>query len=225
MDFYYTNEEILDLKEKIEASKTYSEAARKIFSNDNFTSREKVKSIIEKYGFEFEHKKDSHVYCLECGKEITGTNRFRKKFCSHACSAAYNNKLRKEPVYCKNCGKELKGKGKQTGKFCSRECQKEYEYNKRVEKWKNGEDCGYTGKSAGIKDFIKRYLMIKNNCSCQICGWHEKNKLTGEVPLQVHHIDGNCKNNSEENLQLLCPNCHSLTETFGRLNKKSSRKR
>lgn len=24
----------------------------------------------------------------------------------------------------------------------------------------------------------------------------------------------------EENLQLLCPNCHSLTETFGNLNKK-----
>ena len=24
----------------------------------------------------------------------------------------------------------------------------------------------------------------------------------------VHHIDGNCTNNKEENLQLLCPNCH-----------------
>ena len=31
------------------------------------------------------------------------------------------------------------------------------------------------------------------------------------------HIDGN---NEESNLQLLCPNCHSLTPTFGALNKK-----
>lgn len=30
-------------------------------------------------------------------------------------------------------------------------------------------------------------------------------------------------NNKEENLQLLCPNCHSLTENFGSSNKNSSR--
>ena len=28
-----------------------------------------------------------------------------------------------------------------------------------------------------------------------------------------------CTNNKEENLQLFCPNCHSLTETFGNLKK------
>lgn len=38
--------------------------------------------------------------------------------------------------------------------------------------------------------------------------------------LQIHHIDGNHYNNEESNLQLLCPNCHSLTPTFGALNKK-----
>lgn len=36
------------------------------------------------------------------------------------------------------------------------------------------------------------------------------------IPLQLHHIDGNHENNSFENLQLLCPNCHSLTDTFCR---------
>ena len=51
----------------------------------------------------------------------------------------------------------------------------------------------------------------------------KKNQYSGKVPLQIHHIDGNCLNNKEENLQLLCPNCHSLTETFGNLNKKSKR--
>ena len=31
------------------------------------------------------------------------------------------------------------------------------------------------------------------------------------------------ENNSEENLQLLCPNCHAMTENFGSRNKKSTR--
>ena len=34
------------------------------------------------------------------------------------------------------------------------------------------------------------------------------------ISLEVHHIDGNGKNNSLDNLQLLCPNCHSQTENY-----------
>ena len=58
---------------------------------------------------------------------------------------------------------------------------------------------------------------------CLNCGWGEVNSFTKLVPLQVHHIDGNCINNNEDNLQLLCPNCHSLTDTYGSLNANSSR--
>lgn len=32
-----------------------------------------------------------------------------------------------------------------------------------------------------------------------------------EIPLELHHIDGNRFNNLLENLQMLCPNCHSQT--------------
>ena len=47
--------------------------------------------------------------------------------------------------------------------------------------------------------------------------------MTNKCPLQIHHIDGNYKNNSEENLELLCPNCHSLTHNYGTLNKGNGR--
>ena len=70
---------------------------------------------------------------------------------------------------------------------------------------------------------IEQYLFKKYNSSCQICGWNQINQYTGKIPLQIHHIDGDCTNNKEENLQLLCPNCHSLTENFGNSNKNSSR--
>lgn len=38
--------------------------------------------------------------------------------------------------------------------------------------------------------------------------------LNKPIPLQLHHKDGNHNNNNINNLQLLCPNCHSLTDTF-----------
>jgi hypothetical protein len=41
--------------------------------------------------------------------------------------------------------------------------------------------------------------------------------------LVADHIDGNWRNNTEENLRLLCPNCDSLTHTFSALNKGNGR--
>lgn len=56
------------------------------------------------------------------------------------------------------------------------------------------------------------------------CGWSKINPTTGKVPIQLEHIDGNSENNSLDNLKLLCPNCHSLTSTYGALNKGNGRK-
>lgn len=87
---------------------------------------------------------------------------------------------------------------------------------------RNGEEDGLTSIGA-ISKTIRRYLFEKNNNACELCGWSVVHPKTGTVPLQIHHIDGDCRNNKEENLQLLCPNCHTLTENWGRLNDKSNR--
>lgn len=47
---------------------------------------------------------------------------------------------------------------------------------------------------------------------CENCGLEEW--LGQPINLEVHHIDSNRSNNSLENLQLLCPNCHSYTESY-----------
>lgn len=88
--------------------------------------------------------------CLQCGREITGKNRFRKKFCNSSCAAKYNNKGRmqseetKEKIsktlndyylnldlckerICKWCGKSFKPLLNKSGrlsksKYCSEEC-------------------------------------------------------------------------------------------------------
>lgn len=133
------------------------------------------------------------------------------------------NKGSKVVEYCVNCGKELSGRRKGK-KFCSNKCQSEFKNKEYIERWLSGEVDGIIGKY-GISQHIRGYLFKKNNNKCQICGWGEINPHTGNVPLEVHHIDGDYTNNSEENLQLLCPNCHSLTETYKNSNKNGRKSR
>lgn len=53
---------------------------------------------------------------------------------------------------------------------------------------------------------------------CEICGLNHW--LNQKIPLELHHIDGNRYNNELDNLQILCPNCHSLTPNHsGKLQK------
>ena len=47
---------------------------------------------------------------------------------------------------------------------------------------------------------------------CECC--HQKVWMGKDIPLEVHHIDGNNWNSLLSNLQMLCPNCHAQTETW-----------
>jgi len=72
---------------------------------------------------------------------------------------------------------------------------------------------------------IRRYLIqIRGEC-CETCGWNERHPITGNVPITVHHMDGDSDNNRPENLRLLCPNHHSLTSTYGNLNRGNGKRK
>jgi len=92
-----------------------------------------------------------------------------------------------------------------------------------LERWKAGLETGIAG-ATGISRYIRRYLIEKYGERCQQCGWQERHPTTGKVPLTIDHIDGDCLNNSETNLRLLCPNCHSLTPNYGNLNRGRSQR-
>lgn len=53
-----------------------------------------------------------------------------------------------------------------------------------------------------VRKNMKTRGMIVN---CQRCGYDTHPEILG-----VHHKDRNRKNNHSDNLEVLCPNCHSI---------------
>lgn len=114
---------------------------------------------------------------------------------------------------CLYCGSSLLTKRK----FCDTHCQMEYQHQVYIENWKNGLEDGMRG-SNQISLHIRRFLLEKFNYSCSQCGWNKINPYSNKICLKIEHKDGNFRNNKEENLDVLCPNCHSLTSTYKALN-------
>jgi hypothetical protein len=184
--------------------------------------------------------------CDGCGKQVQ--RRTRKlarnisksgyRFCSNECKN--NNigvgKLIQPPHFgtakvrkrkqspdgrCLNCKKDLRDR---RYAFCSHECWSSYNYNEYIRKWKNKEVSGNRNDEESLSVLVRRYMLEKAGHKCSKCGWCEVNLKTGKIPLTINHIDGNHKNSYEDNLEVLCPNCHSLTPNYGSLNKGNGRK-
>ena len=120
---------------------------------------------------------------------------------------------------CLNCNMVISNRKK----YCNNKCQKEYQYKEYINKWKNNQINGMRGEYQ-ISSYIRTYLFNKYDYKCAKCGWGEINIYTNNIPLEIDHIDGNYKNNNENNLILLCPNCHSLTSTYKGANLNKGRK-
>lgn len=138
----------------------------------------------------------------------------------------FRGQVTERPVAtCLNCGKEFKVYASMTGKYCSNKCQQEHQYKEYIEKWKNHEIDGTTKHGFVVSKRIYRYMLERADYKCERCGWCETNEHHPTPPLQLHHIDGNCLNNKEENLIILCPNCHSLTDNYGSKNRNGLKER
>jgi hypothetical protein len=140
------------------------------------------------------YKRNPNAKCFFCGKKIYRRpfeieSRGKNVFCSPVC---YGLSSRKE-IPCLVCGKMLvAGLNKKT---CSRICANK---NRAGVKYKIGRpnDKAYVFRKLKIK------LLEVRGKNCERCRFNKY-----EI-LQVHHKNRDRNNNTLENLELICPNCH-----------------
>lgn len=59
---------------------------------------------------------------------------------------------------------------------------------------------------------IRTRLLRERGHQCEECGL--SHWMNNPIPIEMDHINGDNRDHREENLRLLCPNCHALTPTF-----------
>jgi hypothetical protein len=112
------------------------------------------------------------------------------------------NKEKNMKSNCINCDLEFNYLPSQRrGVYCSNKCQSEYQIKQRFE---NGIAWN---KRMGI--YLKQ---IRGN-RCEVCGITEHNGKP--LTFQIDHMNGNRMDNRYENLKVICPNCHTQTDTWG----------
>ncbi len=164
--------------------------------------------------------------CSSCAAQYNNTNKVNKKI--KANRALIEDLILKETPIC--LIKKLLGistdtfkraypnyKGKQGASEAHQTSRKKSKEVSREKIFKTIQQTGYTGVSTGPQNqkvWLKRFLIDRDGAKCCQCGWGETHPTTGNIMIELDHIDGNNKNNTLGNVRLLCPNCHSLTPTY-----------
>lgn len=128
--------------------------------------------------------------CKECDSPTATV------FCSRHCSVTWNNRnrpKRSRTKTCKGCGVE-----KITSQYTF--CTTCIGNRLHIHTAKSLDECNWD-------DGRRRYLLRNRPHQCQQC--LETQWLGLPIPLEMDHIDGNSDNNAEDNLRLICPNCHA----------------
>lgn len=120
---------------------------------------------------------------------------------------------------CIVCGKSYENTvNRRRGRHCSLSCAgittNKDKREKFLKEWKLGLISGGKREGYGVVSvYVRSYIFDKYSNKCAKCGWNKVNPFTNTLPLEIDHIDGNSENHREENLILLCPNCHSPEPT------------
>lgn len=149
------------------------------------------------------------MICENCNNEHDGS--FASgRFCCRVCSRSFSTKSKRKEI-------NRKVKEKLTGVKFSEERR---QHLRNIWKARDGGRKLSNSTDVFVKDSgystttVKKRLLEEEfkNYKCEICLIDEYNNLP--ITLQLHHVNGDNKDQTLNNLQLLCPNCHSQTDNF-----------
>jgi hypothetical protein len=137
-----------------------------------------------------------------CGQEATNQTKSNKHICGKGASSCPVNKLKNSTA-----GKKAYQTFRQSAKL--QYCNLKHESKDRMAANRGKFTADF---SVGGGGSHKKVLLKERGHRCECCNNTEW--LGKPITIELEHIDGNNKNNAKENLKLLCPNCHSQTETW-----------
>jgi hypothetical protein len=146
------------------------------------------------------------VTCYTCGREFEKESKEVKKstrlgnniYCSRECHTT--NQKTGKILQCANCGKDTYKtisqviRSRSSNLFCSQSCANSYNLR--------GKRLGSTHPNYNGGNSSYRISALRSSSMCSICGYDIVDTL------EVHHKDGNRKNNNLDNLDVLCPTHH-----------------
>lgn len=121
---------------------------------------------------------------------------------------------------CAKCG-NMRTPSRLTDDLCSK-C---HRIQGRIQQWLTGDlSVTYIGRFKEPAKWVKRHLIETRGDKCEVCKISIR-RADGTSVIQMNHIDGDYLNNRIENLELLCPNHHAVTETWGSRNQSMGRRK
>lgn len=211
----YTKER---LKEAARSSRTLSEALGKLGVDPKSSRRDYIRERMKKLGVDTSHfEREGAKWTREILEPVvamsTSVNEVLRQLGLDAVGGHHTNIARRIKVY-----------GLDTSHFTPVVRTERMRHNQRR---RTAEEILVEDSSAHAKrtpsSRLKRAMSeVGFDERCALCGidpvW-----LGEPLPLEVDHVDGNWRNNRMGNLRLLCPNCHSTTDTYRGRAKRHSR--
>ena len=132
------------------------------------------------------------VKCRTCNKifDVIKIRQFIARYCSSECYHKAMTGRGSIAYVCRHCGKKFQDAPSHKRVYCSRAC-----VNKTAHK-------SFKPTYTTVRKTMERRGMLKQ---CARCGFKKVPQILG-----VHHKDRKRSNNALNNLEVLCPNCHSI---------------